>query len=473
MSSLKVPSLDSVTTINQDGSRYHLHVADVRGPFTKWRRLAAIPLLFIYFALPWIPFGGYPAMFLDLTNRRFHFFGLTLATQDAWLLFFLITGLAFSLFFVTALFGRIWCGWTCPYTVFLDHLYRRVERWIDGDAAAQRKLYQAPWTIGKIFRRLLKHSLFILISGVLANVFLSYFVSIPRLYDMVRHSPLENFQSFGVVAFITAAFYFCFSWFREQFCIILCPYGRFQSVLTDEHTMVIGYDEKRGEPRGKASDPNAGHCIDCRRCVHVCPTGIDIREGLQIECIGCAACIDACNEVMQKLDRPKGLVRYDSLLGLRGKAARWIRPRTVIYTGFLLAGLIVLTSVVRQLTPLTANLVRMPGPPFFQTQESVRNHFGLRVINKLHEPARFRLALLEAPGGSKIVGAEAIRELPPLGEDLITVPIETPIPDYQGTYSFRIQILSEEGKPITSVVGSFAGPNPRLLPPRTQTGSKS
>jgi cytochrome c oxidase accessory protein FixG len=473
MPSLKVPSLDSVTTINQDGSRYVLHVADVQGPFTKWRRLTAIPLLAIYFALPWIPFGGYPAMFLDLANRRFHFFGLTLATQDAWLLFFLITGLAFSLFFVTALFGRIWCGWTCPYTVFLEHLYRRVERWIDGDAAAQRKLYAAPWTIEKLFRRVLKHSLFILISAVLANVFLSYFVSIPRLYAMMRHSPLENLQSFGVVAFFTAALYFCFSWFREQFCIILCPYGRFQSVLTDEHTMVIGYDEKRGEPRGKASDPNAGHCVDCRRCVHVCPTGIDIREGLQIECIGCAACIDACNDVMQKLKRPKGLVRYDSLLGLRGIPARWIRPRTVVYTGFLIAGLSVLASVTSQLTPLTANLVRMPGPPFFQTQETVRNHFGLRVINKLHEPARFKLELLDAPGGSRIVGAEAIRELPPLGEDLITVPIETPIPDYHGTYSFRIQILSEQGKPVTSVVGSFAGPNPRLLSIHAQTGAKS
>lgn len=460
---MKTPNLDSVTTINQDGSRYFIHVADVRGPFTFWRRLVAVVLLVVYVALPWIPVGGYPALFLDIANRRFHLFGLTLAAQDAWLLFFLITGLAFSLFFVTSLMGRIWCGWTCPYTVFLEHLYRRVERWIDGDAATQRKIDDAPWTIGKITRRLFKHGIFILISAVLAHVFLSYFVSVPRLYDMVQHSPWENAKSFGVVAFITAVLYFGFSWFREQFCIILCPYGRLQSVLTDEHTMVIGYDEKRGEPRGKASDPQAGHCIDCRRCVHVCPTGIDIREGLQIECIGCAACVDACNEVMVKLNRPKGLVRYGTLMGFRGNPTRWVRPRTIVYSGFLLAGMIVFALVVQQIKPLTANLVRMPGPPYFQVASSVRNHFNLRVINKQHQPARFRLELLDAPSGSLIVGAETIREVPALGEELITVPIETPNASYQGSFAFRIRIVSPEGKPITTVGGDFAGPDPRVV----------
>lgn len=471
MSNPKVPSLETVTTINEDGSRYFLHLSDVRGPFTRWRRLTALVLLVVYVALPWIRIGGYPAVFLDLANRRFHFFGFTLAAQDAWLLFFLITGLAFILFFVTSLFGRVWCGWTCPYTVFLEHLYRRIERWIDGDAAAQRKLEDAPWTLAKIYRRVFKHVIFILLSAALAHVFLSYFVSVPRLYEMMHRSPWENAKAFGTVAFLTASLYFAFSWFREQFCIILCPYGRFQSVMTDEHTMVIGYDEKRGEPRGKASDSHAGHCIDCRRCVQVCPTGIDIRNGLQIECVGCAACIDACDEVMEKLQRPKGLVRYDSFMGLNGTPTRWLRPRTFIYTGFLLAGMAVFAWVSTEIKPLAANLVRMPGPPFYQMPGAVRNHFQLRVINKLHEPAHFRLELLNAPGGSSIVGAEAVREIPPLGEDLITVPIETPAANYEGSYPFRIRIVTRDGKLITTVGGSFAGPHPRLV--RAQLEFKS
>jgi len=468
MSPLKTPTLDSVTTINEDGSRYYIHPADVRGPYTRWRRIVAALLLLIYVALPWIPVNGYPAVFLDLANRRFHLFGLTLAAQDAWLLFFLITGLAFSLFFVTSLFGRIWCGWTCPYTVFLEHLYRRLERWIDGDAAAQRKLEDAPWTASKIGKRVGKHALFLLISAALAHVFLSYFVSVPGLYDMMQHSPLENLRSFGVVTFITGVLYFGFAWFREQFCIILCPYGRFQSVLSDEHTINVGYDEIRGEPRGKPSNPEAGHCIDCRRCVQVCPTGIDIRNGLQIECIGCAACVDACDEVMTKLDRPKGLIRYDSLEGLRGATTRLLRPRTVVYTALLGVGMLVFATVFTQIKPLQANLVRMPGPPFFQTENALRNHFRLRVINKQREPARFQLQLLDAPGASEMVGAATLQEIEELGEELITVPIETPLQDYDGSYNFRIRLLDSNGEIINTVHGNFVGPHPRLVraPPK-------
>jgi cytochrome c oxidase accessory protein FixG len=325
-------NLSSLGSINADGSRRYIHPADVRGRFTFWRKLTALALLVIYVALPWIPVKGYPAVFLDVASRRFHFFGLTIATQDLWLAFFFVTGLAFSLFFVTSLFGRVWCGWTCPYTVFLEHVYRRVERWIDGDAAARRRLEDAPWDARKISKTVFKQGIFLLISAVIAHVFLSYFVSIKGLYSMMQGPPKQHLMAFGIVIFLTLALYGAFSWFREQFCVIMCPYGRLQSALTDDNSLVIGYDKKRGEPRGKVSDPNAGSCVSCNRCVQVCPTGIDIRNGLQLECIGCAACVDACDDIMTKVKRPKGLIRYDSWKGFNGGKTRFVRPRTIFYS---------------------------------------------------------------------------------------------------------------------------------------------
>jgi len=463
--SAKPPSLDTVTTINSDGSRYFLHPADVRGPVTVWRRIVGVLILAVYVLLPWIPVNGHPAVFLDVAQRRFHLFGITFAAQDAWLLFFVITGTAFTLFYITALFGRIWCGWTCPYTVFLDHIYRRIERWIDGDATARRKLEDAPWDASKTSRFVLKQAAYLFVSALIAHVFLSYFVSIERLYGMMQLSPMDNLRSFGVIVFVTAVLYFGFAWFREQFCIILCPYGRFQSVLTDEDTVVIGYDEKRGEPRGKATDPTAGHCINCRRCVQVCPTGIDIRNGLQLECIGCGACVDACDEVMTKLSRPKGLVRYDSAKGLRGEKAKWLRGRTVFYTVMLLAGMVAFTVSILQVKPLRANLVRMEGPPFFLTETTVRNHFRLRLVSKRNETTRFSLELVGAPQGTTLAGADAAREIAAMGEDLITVPVELPRENYPGAFDFHVRVLGEDGREITRAKGGFAGPHPRLMPP--------
>lgn len=465
---LKKPNLDSVTTINEDGSRYYLHPADVRGKFTFLRSFAAWILLAIYVLLPWIPINGHPAVFLDVAHRRFHIFGLTFAPQDTWLLFFVITGLAFSLFYITSLFGRLWCGWTCPYTVFLEHLYRKVERLIEGDAPKRKKLDAAPWTFDKVSRRGLKHAAFLLISLAIAHVFLSYFVSIPGLWAMMGKSPLDNLKSFGVILFFTGALYFSFGWFREQFCIILCPYGRFQSAMTDPNTMVIGYDAERGEPRGKAKDPNAGDCVDCNRCVQVCPTGIDIRNGLQLECIGCAACVDACNEIMTKLDRPKGLVRYDSQQGLRGKKTQWVRPRTLIYSGFLILGLTVMSISISQITPLKAGIIRMQGSPYYITENTLRNHFQLRVINKTMEPKQFQIQLSGAPEALQLTGADGVHELAPMDEKLFTTLVELPKQSYDGRFEFDLVVTAEtDGKPLATASGEFIGPNPQLLQQQT------
>ncbi|MEM1294922.1 MAG: 4Fe-4S dicluster domain-containing protein [Verrucomicrobiota bacterium] len=236
--------------------------------------------------------------------------------------------------------------------------------------------------------------------------------------------------------------------------------------MTDPNTMVIGYDAERGEPRGRVKDPNAGECVNCNRCVQVCPTGIDIRNGLQLECIGCAACVDACNEIMIKLHRPKGLVRYDSQKGLKGQKTQWIRPRTLIYTGFLALGLLVMSISVSQITPLKAGILRMQGSPYYITETSLRNHFQLRVINKTTEPARFQIQLAKAPDALQLTGADGIHELAPMDEQLFTTLVELPKTDYVGKFEFDLIITAEkDGARLATASGEFIGPNPQLLQP--------
>jgi cytochrome c oxidase accessory protein FixG len=455
--SVPPPNRENVTTINRDGSRRFIHAATVTGFFTRWRTAVNLLLVGIYVALPWITVKGYPAVFLDVANRQFHFFGLTFVTQDLWLGFFLISGLAFSLFYVAALFGRVWCGWGCPQTVFLD-LARRIERWCEGDAPARMLLERSVLTGAQTFRRLAKYALYGLFSTTLAHVFLSYFVSIPRLYAMMTHAPVENWPSFLLVAFMTAALWFNFAWFREQFCIILCPYGRLQGALIDKHTMVIGYDEKRGEPRGKVGTPGAGDCIDCKRCVAVCPTGIDIRQGQQIECIGCAACIDACDTIMDKVGRPHGLVRYDSLEGFAGRKTRWVRPRTLLYTALLAVGAAAMLLGLSTLKPATVSLLRLQGAPYFLDGGSLRNQFLLRVLNKRNWSETYRVEFGNAPANLRAAGLDEPLIIPALGEQIRPIALTLPRADFRDELRLRVRILSSDGKVVGEEKISFLGP---------------
>ncbi len=464
MSAPKKPNLVSVTTINADGSRYFLHPSDVAGKWTMMRRMFGVVLIAVYVLLPWIPINGSPAVFLDVEQRMFHLFGLTLVPQDLWVLFFAVTGLGFTLFFVTALLGRLWCGWACPYTVFLDHVFRRVERWIEGDAPARKKLDDAPWTAGKIAKRLLKHGIYVVIAAAIAHVFLSYFVSLPRLYEFMNESPLQHATAFGVVTFLTLVLWFCFGYFREQFCIIMCPYGRLQSALTDDDTVIIGYDEKRGEPRG-AKGKAEGDCIDCRRCVNVCPTGIDIRNGLQMECIGCAACIDACDDIMTKVGRPKGLVRYDSLKGFAAQTRRFLRPRVYAYSALAALGMGALITVASsKARPFTATISRTGGTGFFSDGQSVRNIYRVRVMNKRNQTATvtFRLGD-EVPAGYQLSGAEQSFKIEALGELSRTCVVIAPAGAYEGPSDIVIEVHAEPGDVTLEKTTRFLGPNPRSL----------
>ena len=454
----------SLGSIREDGSKKTLHPADISGRFTWWRRIVASVLLVIYIALPWFKVGGFPAVFLDAVNRRFHFFGLTLATQDLWVFFFLVTGLGFSLFYVTALFGRVWCGWTCPYTVFLEHLFRRVERLIDGDAPARRQLDKAPWTGQKIFKRVLKHGIYLLLATSIAHVFLSYFVSIQGLYAMMQQSPEGHAFAFSVVAFLTVVLYFCFSWFREQFCVIMCPYGRLQSALSDDNTVIIGYDKKRGEPRGRANDPNAGDCVSCNRCVQVCPTGIDIRNGLQLECIGCAACVDACGDIMKKLGRKPGLIRYDSFIGLDGGKTKFIRPRIILYSVLLGIGATAFAFAATHISPMYGVVLRMPGSTYFESSGELKNQFLIRLMNKRTEPRSYRFALEgDVPAALKASGTETTMTLSGQKEDVRPLVLSMPVGQYSHPLKMIVRITEQEsGATMTTRPLEFVGPNPKL-----------
>lgn len=463
MSTLNRPNRESVTTINRDGSRKFLHPADVSGVFTRWRRFLALVLIGIYVGLPWLPINGHPAVFLDVINRRFHLFGLTFTAHDLWLAFFFITGVGFALFFVTALFGRLWCGWACPQTVFLEHVYRRLERWIEGDASKRRRLDQQAWNFEKIRTRGIKQILFIIISSLIAHLFIAYFISIPQLYQWMTSKPTEHWGAFLFVFIASGLIYFNFAWFREQLCLVICPYGRLQSALIDDDSIIIGYDESRGEPRGKASQTDIGDCIDCMRCVQVCPTGIDIRQGLQIECIGCANCIDACDSIMNKLNRPPGLVRYDSSNGLTGKRKKILRPRIVLYLILMLTGTTAMTLSAMQLRSANMNIVRMTGAPYFITGSTLRNQYMLRVINKSTTTQTYTVHCNAADQPYIMEGNEDGITVAPMGEEIRPVVISVQKEHYTGSFPLELSLLTPDGKPIISRKADFLGPDARLL----------
>ncbi|MBP9674645.1 MAG: cytochrome c oxidase accessory protein CcoG, partial [Bacteriovoracaceae bacterium] len=347
MSDKKVDFLHEtrLSTTDAEGHRVYLHPEDVQGKFRTRRTIFYTLLIFIYLILPWIHIDGKQSILIDITHREFTFFGFTFFGHDIPLLFFILTLWVFAFAFITAVWGRVWCGFACPQTVFIDAIFSRIERWIEGKARQRKELEKAPWTLQKFFKKTFKWLLFLLVSLHIVHSFLGYFVGTRRLFWMSLHSPLDNWGVFVAMLIGVAIVLLDFGWFREQFCIIVCPYGRIQSVMMDENSLVVAYDTKRGEPRrsvGVSRDAE-GDCINCFACVKVCPTGIDIRNGTQLECIACTACMDMCDEIMLKVGKPQGLIRYDSENNLKGGGKKIFTGRILVYLAvitLLLGGLI-------------------------------------------------------------------------------------------------------------------------------------
>lgn len=324
---------NKLATTDMEGSRIYLYPEDVRGIWLDRRSLVYLILILVYLVLPWIYYNGEQAIRLNLIEREFSFFGYLFYAHDAPLLLLILLGFVFSIGFITSLWGRVWCGWGCPQTVFISFLYSKIERLIEGRARERSKLADAPWNANKIIKKSLKWFAFLVLSLHISHSLLGYFVGTRKLFFITLKSPTENLSLFITMIVITSIFLFDFGWFKEQFCIIACPYGRLQSVIMDSYSKVVGYDYNRGEPR-RSKDivkDKEGDCINCYHCVKVCPTGIDIRNGTQLECIACTACIDACDEIMVKINKPKGLIKYTTEAELEKLPAKKFHLRSVIY----------------------------------------------------------------------------------------------------------------------------------------------
>ena len=389
-----IPVLEErvLSTLNADGSRRWLRPRLSRGRFLKWRRIVGYGLIVLFVALPHLRMNGKPPILLDLPNRQFTFFGVTFLPTDTLLLALLFLSFFIGIFLTTALFGRIWCGWGCPQTVYMELVYRPIERLFDG-----KSYRDGGRTPVHPMRRAAKYALFLLISLALAHTFLAYFVSSDTLAQWMTRSPFEHPTAFIVVAVVTALMMLDFCVFREQVCTLMCPYGRLQSVLLDRQSLIVSYDAKRGEPRGKRrAGAESGDCVDCRLCVLTCPTGIDIREGLQMECINCTQCIDACDSVMDRLKRPRGLIRYSSQEAIEGGRRRLVRPRVVLYPLLLAIVLSLFGLALTGRSPVDVSFLRRRGSVFTVLDSgAVANIVHLKLTNRGAEDRTYNVSVAD------------------------------------------------------------------------------
>ena len=383
---------DTIGTINEEGKRAWVFPKKPSGKFWKYRTYVSYFLLAFLISAPFIKINGNQFLMFNVLERRFNIFGLPFWPQDFYLFVILmIIGVVFVALFTVA-FGRIFCGWMCPQTIFLEMVFRRIEFWIDGDRGAQIRLDRQEWNSEKIRKRITKWIAFFIISFLIANVFLAYLIGSDKLIEYITDGPLQHVSTMISLLIFTAVFYFIFAWFREQVCIIACPYGRMQSVLLDNKSIVVAYDHKRGEAENgrkkfrKNEDREAlgnGDCIDCFQCVNVCPTGIDIRNGTQLECVNCTACIDECDSIMEKVNLPKGLIRYASEDEITKKKKFKFTPRLKGYTAVLLILTGILVGMLFLRNDLEANILRLPGQLYEHKEDNIiSNVYTYKLVNK-------------------------------------------------------------------------------------------
>ncbi|MDY3338342.1 cytochrome c oxidase accessory protein CcoG [Riemerella anatipestifer] len=455
---------DSVGTMDNTGKRKWVYPKKPKGKFTDYRNYVSIFLLAIFFILPFIKINGNPFLLINILDREFFIVGQPFYPQDFFILALgAVTSIVFIILF-TVVFGRIFCGWICPQTIFMENVFRKIEYWIEGDRNKQIKLDQQPWNSEKIRKRGLKWTIYIIISLVVTHFMFMYIVGYEEVFRIMKEGPIEYPTNFLVMLLFTAAFYFVFAWFREQVCTLVCPYGRLQGVLIDKQTINVYYDFKRGENRSKwrknedRAAEGKGDCIDCNQCVVVCPTGIDIRNGQQLECVNCTACIDACNEVMEKVGLPKGLIRYATEDEIEQGRKFKFTSRMKAYTAVLIALMTFVSFLLYNRGSMEAKFIKPAGSTFFISGNEITNTYNYTLLNKSSKDYVVTFKVLEPANGVIKYGGSSKIVLKRDKMEKGTVNISFPKKEIKlSKQNLVIGVYDKDGKLLTTFETYFEG----------------
>lgn len=452
---------DRIATVDESGKRKWIYAYKPKGRLYSMRVWLSVLYFAIFFGLPFIKVDGRPLFLFNIPNAKFILFGKVFWPQDFFIFGLAMVTFIFFIVLFTAAFGRLFCGWACPQTNFMEMMFRRVEYLVLGDAPRQRQLKAAPWSFNKIWRVALKHILFYLLSFIIANFFLAYIIGIDELKRIIMEPVSQHVGGFSAILIFSAVFYAVYAFFREQACTVVCPYGRLQSVLLDKNSMIVAYDYKRGEPRGvrkKAAITDLGDCIDCHQCVKVCPTGIDIRNGVQMECVGCTACIDACNHIMDAVGKPRGLIRYASENSIANGEQLRYTTRMKLYTGLCALLLIILSVILITRKDVDATVIRAAGMLYQERgTDSISNLYNIRMINKTTKDLQLELVMKDERGVVQMIGKpklEIKREAQGDGTFFIILP-RTMIQERKTELELE---LRQNGKRIVTTRTNFLGP---------------